>query len=104
MKTLTPAITRQIVQAVIPLHLPNYDQNRLSAPLWHTVLNFAHYAGFDASGELARVNTYIKDERMKLSVVPLEEGRAVNALLDTFTGDRKWSEEFESNLAAVMAI
>jgi hypothetical protein len=104
MKTLTAEIVRKIVAAVIPLHLPNYDRQELNAAMWSIVLNFASYAGFDTANELERVNAHIKDDWMKLSIVPLEEGRAANALLDTFTGDRKWSEEFESNLAAVMAI
>jgi hypothetical protein len=104
MKTLTPDITRKIVAAVIPLHLPNYDRHELNAVMWNVVLNFAHYAGFDTSSELARVNSYIKDEHMKLTIHSLEESRESFALMDDFSGDRKWSEEFESNLAAVMAI
>jgi hypothetical protein len=104
MKTLTPEITCQIVEAVMPLHLPNYDRHELNAAMWNVVLNFAHYAGFDTNSELTRVNSYIKDEWMKLTIHSLEESRESFALMDNFSGDRKWSDEFEANLKAVMAI
>lgn len=105
MKTLTPSATRQIVSAVIPLHLPNYDRGELHAEMWKTVLSFAHYAGFDVSVKLAEINAPIRDEWMKISVEPLEEARESNRSMDEdFSGNNHWSEQFEANLQAVMAI
>lgn len=105
MRTLTPEATRAIVEAVIPLHLPNYDRHELNANMWNVVLDFSHYAGFDTTSELARVNASIKDAWMKLKIHSLEESREAMAEMDGFTDDnREWSDEFEANLQAVMAI
>ena len=105
MKTLTPEITRQIVQAVIPLHLPNYDRGQLHAEMWKTVLSFASYAGFDVSTKLAEINATIRDEWMKIEIESLEEARKSNRSMDEdFASNSHWSDEFEANLNAVMAI
>jgi hypothetical protein len=106
MKKLTDSVVRQIVSITSLLHLPNYDRGELSAPLWHNTLNFASYAGFDVTNELARVNSYIKDDWMKFTITPLEENRQAYALMDDClgAGGHNWSEEFETQLAAVMAI
>jgi hypothetical protein len=102
MKPLTENATRAIVSIVAPLHLQNYDQGKLNAAMWQTVLNFASYAGFDTANELTRINACIKDEWMKLSITPLGESRAANDSMDAFSGDHKWSDEFEACLEAVM--
>ena len=105
MKTLTPSVTRQIVGIVIPLHLPNYDRNQLHAEMWKTVLCFAHYANFDISVKLAEINAPIRDGWMKIKIESLEEARESNRSMDEeFSGNNHWSERFEANLNAVMAI
>ena len=106
MKTLTPEVTRQIVSAVIPLHLPNYDRGQLHAEMWKTVLSFASYAGFDVSEKLAEINAPIRDEWMKIEIDPLEDQRRTARSMDEeFIGNGShWSDSFEANLKAVMAI
>ena len=105
MKTLTPSVTRQIVEIVTPLHLPNYDRNQLHAEMWKTVLCFAHYANFDISVKLAEINAPIRDGWMKIKIESLEEARESNRSMDEeFSGNNYWSERFEANLNAVMAI
>ena len=105
MKTLTPSVTRQIVSAVIPLHLDNYDRNQLHAEMWKTVLCFAHYANFDVSVKLAEINAPIRDEWMKIEIESLEEARKSNQSMDEdFSGDNHWSTEFENSLKVVMTI
>ena len=107
MKTLTPEVTRQIVSAVIPLHLPNYDRGQLHAEMWKTVLSFASYAGFDVSAKLAEINAPIRDEWMKIEIKSLENQRkSARSMDEDFigNGNNHWSDEFEANLKAVMAI
>lgn len=107
MKALTPAITREIIEAVIPNHLPNYDRGQLHAEMWKTVLSFASYAGFDVSVKLAEINAPIRDEWMKIEIDSLEDQRkAVRSMDEDFIGNgsSQWTDEFEANLQAVMAI
>ena len=72
----------------------------LILPFTIALLSFAPMAIAQSS-----TDSEIRDGWMKIKIESLEEARESNRLMDEeFSGNNHWSERFEANLNAVMAI